>query len=112
MFNKREVLRAADRSAGTLRAAYRRGAVGTRWDTTESVCTASYPAYDETHLARNAFEYPVSVNGKLRFQKEYATSMTPAEIQADVVTAPRRRNGSKAKPRKRSSSSRARSSTS
>ena len=37
---------------------------------------------------RNSFEYPVSVNGKLRFRKEYAASMTPAEIQADVVTAP------------------------
>ena len=30
----------------------------------------------------------MSVNGKLRFKKEYAASMTPAEIQADVVTAP------------------------
>ena len=55
---------------------------------TESVCTASYPVCDETHLVRNSFEYPVSVNGKLRFRKEYAASMTPAEIQADVVTAP------------------------
>ena len=59
------------------------------WETlghTTSVCTASYPAYDEKHLAQSAFEYPVSVNGKLRFKKEYATSMTPAQIQADVVT--------------------------
>ena len=55
---------------------------------TESVCTATYPVCDETHLVRNSFEYPVSVNGKLRFRKEYAASMTPAEIQADVVTAP------------------------
>ena len=61
------------------------------WETlghTTSVCTASYPAYDEKHLAQSAFEYPVSVNGKLRFKKEYATSMTPAQIQADVVTQP------------------------
>ena len=55
---------------------------------TGSVCTASYPAFDEKHLVQNSFEYPVSVNGKLRFKKEYAASMTPAEIQADVVTAP------------------------
>ena len=55
---------------------------------TTSVCTASYPAYDEKHLAQSVFEYPVSVNGKLRFKKEYATSMTPAQIQADVVTQP------------------------
>lgn len=55
---------------------------------TESVCTAAYPVFDEKHLVLDAFEYPVSVNGKLRFKKEYAMSMTPAEIQADVVTAP------------------------
>ena len=53
-----------------------------------SVCDAQYPTYDEKHLVQSSFEYPVSVNGKLRFKKEYATSMTPAEIQADVVTAP------------------------
>jgi len=53
-----------------------------------SVCDASYPVYDEKHLVQSSFEYPVSINGKLRFKKEYATSMTPAEIQADVVTAP------------------------
>ena len=54
----------------------------------ESVCTAAYPTFDEKHLALDAFEYPVSVNGKLRFKKEYAMSMTPAEIQAAVVGEP------------------------
>ena len=52
---------------------------------TTSVCTASYPAYDEKHLAQSAFEYPVSVNGKLRFKKEYALTLSPADIQADIV---------------------------
>ena len=37
---------------------------------------------------RSTFEYPVSVNGKLRFKKQYAVAMTPAEIQAAVVTEP------------------------
>ena len=55
---------------------------------TTSVCTADYPVYDEKHLAQSAFEYPVSINGKLRFKKEYATSLTPAQMQADVVTLP------------------------
>ncbi len=53
-----------------------------------SVCDAAYPVCDEKYLKQNAFEYPVSINGKLRFRKEYAASMTPAEIQADVVAAP------------------------
>lgn len=55
---------------------------------TTSVCDAAYPVCDERHLAQSAFEYPVSVNGKLRFRKEYATSLTPAEIQAAVVAEP------------------------
>ena len=55
---------------------------------TTSVCDATYPVCEDKYLAQSAFEYPVSVNGKLRFKKEYATTMTPAEIQAAVVTAP------------------------
>ena len=54
----------------------------------DSVCTAAYPVFDEKHLVLDSFEYPVSVNGKLRFKKEYAASMTPAEIQAAVVGEP------------------------
>ena len=55
---------------------------------TTSVCDATYPVCEEKYLVQSAFEYPVSVNGKLRFKKEYTTTMTPAEIQAAVVTAP------------------------
>ncbi|MEG1864581.1 MAG: leucine--tRNA ligase [Alistipes sp.] len=55
---------------------------------TTSVCDAAYPLCDEGHLVQAAFEYPVSVNGRLRFKKEYPTAMTPAQIQADIVTTP------------------------
>lgn len=51
-----------------------------------SVCDATYPVFEEQWLVENSFEYPVSVNGKLRFKREYPLSATPAEIQADVVT--------------------------
>ncbi|MDE5851789.1 MAG: class I tRNA ligase family protein, partial [Alistipes sp.] len=53
-----------------------------------SVCDAAYPTYDEQYLVQSSFEYPVSVNGKLRFRKEYALSLTPAEIQAAVLAEP------------------------
>ncbi len=55
---------------------------------TTSVCMAEYPIYNPEHLVQSSIEYPVSVNGKLRFKQEYAASMTPAEIQADVVARP------------------------
>ena len=52
-----------------------------------TVCDAPYPEYDERLLTESAFEYPVSVNGKLRFKKKYPLTLTPAEIQADIVRA-------------------------
>ena len=55
---------------------------------TTTVCDATYPVCEEKYLVRSTFEYPVSVNGKLRFKKEYAVAMTPAEIQAAVVAEP------------------------
>lgn len=55
---------------------------------TTSVCDAAYPVYDERFLVQDTFEYPVSVNGKLRFKKAYAASMSPAEIQTAVVAEP------------------------
>ena len=55
---------------------------------TPPVCGAAYPVCEERYLVRSTFEYPVSVNGKLRFKKQYAVAMTPAEIQAAVVTEP------------------------
>ncbi|MDE7451027.1 MAG: class I tRNA ligase family protein, partial [Alistipes sp.] len=55
---------------------------------TQTVCDAAYPQYDEQYLVQSSFEYPVSVNGKLRFRKEYALSLTPAEIQAAVLAEP------------------------
>ncbi len=55
---------------------------------TDSVCDAAYPLCDEKHLRQNEFEYPVSINGKMRFKKRYSASATPAEIQADIAHAP------------------------
>ena len=52
-----------------------------------SIFDAAYPAYDEKHLEESAFEYPVMVNGKLRFKQTYALTMTAADIQADIVNA-------------------------
>ena len=55
---------------------------------TTSVCEAAYPVCEEKYLTLTTFEYPVSINGKLRFKKEYDLNLDPASIQADVVTQP------------------------
>ena len=53
---------------------------------TETIFDAAYPEYNEGYLVESAFEYPVMVNGKLRFKQNYPLAMTPAQIQADIVT--------------------------
>ena len=55
---------------------------------TTSVCEAAYPVCEEKYLTLATFEYPVSINGKLRFKKEYDLNLDPASIQVDVVTLP------------------------
>jgi leucyl-tRNA synthetase len=52
----------------------------------ETIFDATYPTFEEKYLVESAFEYPVMVNGKLRFKQNYPLAMTPAEIQADIVT--------------------------
>ena len=52
----------------------------------DSVCDASYPVCEEKYLVESAFEYPVMINGKLRFKQEYPLTTSPADIQADIVT--------------------------
>ncbi len=54
----------------------------------DSVCDAAYPVCEERYLVEQTFEYPVMINGKLRFKQEYDLSMTPDQIKADVVTRP------------------------
>ncbi|MBQ1939658.1 MAG: class I tRNA ligase family protein, partial [Alistipes sp.] len=55
---------------------------------TSSVCDAAYPVCEEKYLTLSSFEYPVSINGKLRFKRSYDLSMEVADIQADVVQQP------------------------
>ncbi len=58
---------------------------------TQMVCDAPYPTCDERYVVESSFEYPVSVNGKLRFRREYPLDAAPADIEADVVQAPEAR---------------------
>ncbi len=51
-----------------------------------TVCDAKFPEFKAEYLVENSFEYPVMVNGKLRFKQEYALDMTPDQIQKDIVT--------------------------
>jgi len=50
-----------------------------------SVVTASYPIFNPEYLKEDNFEYPVSINGKMRAKLDLPLSMTPAEVEQQVL---------------------------
>ena len=53
-----------------------------------SVVNASFPVYDESKTVENSFNYPISFNGKMRFNMELPITMSAEEVQAAVLAAP------------------------
>ena len=53
---------------------------------TTTVCDAPYPICKEEYLVENSFEYPVMINGKLRFKQEYALDLSQDDIVKHIVT--------------------------
>ena len=54
----------------------------------QSVSTAAYPEFIESYTVENTFGYPVSFNGKTRFNLELSLDLTPKEIEAAVLASP------------------------
>ncbi len=52
---------------------------------TTTVCDAEFPMFNAEYLVENSFEYPIMINGKLRFKQEYPLDMDQAEIQKHIV---------------------------
>ncbi len=48
----------------------------------------SFPKWEEKFLVEDAFEYPVSFNGKVRFKLSMPLTATNADIEAAVKAAP------------------------
>ena len=59
-----------------------------RLGNTESVTYAPYPVHEDKYLQEDSKEYPVSFNGKVRFKRAFATTMTPAEIEQAILADP------------------------
>jgi leucyl-tRNA synthetase len=54
-------------------------------DHAESITTAQWPLFNEAHLQDDAFDYPVSFNGKTRFNISLPVDFTPQQIEAEVL---------------------------
>jgi leucyl-tRNA synthetase len=51
----------------------------------ESITFASFPQYNEALMTDDSFAYPISFNGKMRFNLELPLDLTPAEIEKEVL---------------------------
>jgi len=55
---------------------------------TTTVCDARYPEYNPEYLVENSYEYPVSINGKMRFRKVLPLDASREAIEAAVLADP------------------------
>jgi leucyl-tRNA synthetase len=51
----------------------------------ESVTCASFPQWREEYLVEQEFEYPVSINGKVRFKLNLSLQLSKEEIEKQVL---------------------------
>jgi leucyl-tRNA synthetase len=52
----------------------------------ESISFAKFPEYNDTYLQEDAFNYPVSFNGKTRLMIELPVSLSVQEIEKEVLS--------------------------
>ena len=52
---------------------------------TESIALAPFPMHNEAFLVEDSFTYPISFNGKMRFNIELAATLTVPEIEKEVM---------------------------
>ncbi|MCH4551822.1 leucine--tRNA ligase [Aestuariibaculum lutulentum] len=51
----------------------------------ESISTAAFPKFDESHLVESSKNYPISFNGKMRFTLELPLDMSKEDIEKTVL---------------------------
>jgi leucyl-tRNA synthetase len=52
-----------------------------------SVLNATFPAFDNQYLVENSFEYPISINGKVRVKMNFALDMPKEDIEKLVMAS-------------------------
>jgi leucyl-tRNA synthetase len=53
----------------------------------ESILKATYPKYNDQYLVESTFSYPISINGKVRAQMEFALDMPKEDIEKIVLAS-------------------------
>ncbi len=52
-----------------------------------TVLNATFPKYDEQYLKENDFNYPISINGKVRAEMKFALDMPKEDIEKNVLAS-------------------------
>ncbi len=55
------------------------------WQPTQSVVNQAFPIFNETYLTESSYEYPISINGKMRHKMTFALDMPVADIEKQVL---------------------------
>ena len=66
-----------------------------------SIVQATFPTYEEKYLVEDSFEYPVSVNGKLRAKMTFAMDTPKEEIEKQVLASEQIQKWTQGKPPKK-----------
>ena len=53
----------------------------------ESITKATFPIFNPQHLFEDAFEYPISINGKVRSKMTFPMETSPADIEKEVLAS-------------------------
>ncbi|MCW5910657.1 MAG: leucine--tRNA ligase [Cyclobacteriaceae bacterium] len=67
----------------------------------DTVLKASYPKYDEQYLTESSHNYPISINGKVRAQMNFALDMPKEDIEKQVLASEIVQKWSEGKPPKK-----------
>jgi leucyl-tRNA synthetase len=67
----------------------------------DSILYASYPRVEEQYLMENSFNYPISINGKVRAQMNFALDMPKEDIEKVVLASEIVQKWSEGKPPKK-----------
>lgn len=67
----------------------------------DTVFNATFPKYDEQYLVESSFNYPISINGKVRTQMSFGLDVPKEEIEKQVMASEIVQKWSEGKPPKK-----------
>jgi leucyl-tRNA synthetase len=53
----------------------------------DTIFNTAFPKYNEEYLKENSFEYPISINGKVRAKMEFSLDMPKEDIEKVVMAS-------------------------